>query len=66
MVFEDDDDDDPKHVTVRNSIVRVDRASAPAELLIIPANARLVPSRRAGIEESIKDLDRGTNLPNRP
>ncbi len=60
------DDDDGKHLTVRNSVVRVDHDLPPADVLAIPPGARLVPSRRVLLSRSLNELDTGKVLPNRP
>ena len=44
------------HLTIRNAIVRIDSESPPAELLAIPAGAKLVPSRAEKLRKTIDEL----------
>jgi hypothetical protein len=47
-------------LTVRNSIVRVTNDLPPPEVLAIPAGAKLVESRAAQLQKTLKELEETT------
>jgi hypothetical protein len=50
-------------VTVRNSIVRISSDLPPPEVLAIPAGAKLVESRAAQMQKSLKELEQANPAP---